>query len=62
MDWEIATPEQAIMMATLVPAISCKIDDKCGLIANGRDADFIVLNPNMDLEATYLDGVERYRV
>lgn len=60
-DWEIATPAQAIMMATLVPAISCKIDDKCGSIAQGRDADFIVLNPNMELDATYLDGVERYR-
>jgi N-acetylglucosamine-6-phosphate deacetylase len=60
-DWGIATPEQAIMMATLVPAISCKMDDKCGMIAKGRDADFIVLKPSMELEATYLDGVERYR-
>lgn len=61
-DWELATPEEAIMMATLVPAISCKIDDKCGMIRQGREADFIVLNPSMELEATYLDGVERYRV
>ncbi|MCA5013517.1 MULTISPECIES: N-acetylglucosamine-6-phosphate deacetylase [unclassified Enterococcus] len=60
-DWEIATPEQAIMMATLVPAVSCKIDDQCGMIAKGRDADFIVLEPTMELAATYLDGVERYR-
>jgi N-acetylglucosamine-6-phosphate deacetylase len=60
-DWGIATPEQAIMMATLVPAISCKMDDKCGMIAKGREADFIVLKPSMELEATYLDGVERYR-
>ncbi|MGC6768666.1 N-acetylglucosamine-6-phosphate deacetylase [Enterococcus sp. LJL128] len=60
-DWEIATPEQAVMMATLVPAVSCKIDDRCGMIASGREADFIVLNPSMELEATYLDGVERYR-
>mgnify|MGYP001224225486 CR=1 FL=1 len=60
-DWNIATPEEAIMMATYVPAVSCKIDDRCGMIAKGRDADFIVLNPDMELEATYLDGVERYR-
>lgn len=60
-DWGIATPAQAIMMASLVPAISCKIDDQCGMIANGRDADFIVLEPTMELAATYLDGVERYR-
>ncbi|MDH6365303.1 N-acetylglucosamine-6-phosphate deacetylase [Enterococcus sp. PF1-24] len=60
-DWGIAKPEEAIMMASLVPAISCKIDDKCGMIANGRAADFIVLEPDMELAATYLDGVERYR-
>lgn len=59
-DWNIATPEEAIMMATYVPAVSCKIDDHCGMIAKGRAADFIVLQPNMELEATYLDGVERY--
>ena len=56
-DWGIATPEQAVMMASYVPAVSCKIDDKCGMIAEGRAADFIVLETNMDLVATYLDGV-----
>lgn len=60
-DWGIATPEQAVMMATLIPAVSCKIDDECGVIAEGRDADFIVLNPAMELEATYLDGELRYQ-
>ncbi|MGX7162689.1 N-acetylglucosamine-6-phosphate deacetylase [Enterococcus massiliensis] len=59
-DWGIATPEQAVMMGSLVPAISCKIDDVCGSIAKNRAADFIVLNPDMTLSATYLDGVERY--
>lgn len=59
-DWGIATPEQAVMMASYVPAVSCKIDDKCGMIAEGRAADFIVLETNMDLVATYLDGVECY--
>ncbi|MGK0551578.1 N-acetylglucosamine-6-phosphate deacetylase [Enterococcus faecalis] len=60
-DWGIATPAQAIMMATLIPAISCKIDDNCGMIAKGRDADFIVLNPDMELAATYLNGQCRYQ-
>lgn len=60
-DWEIATPEQAVMMATLIPAISCNIDDKCGQIAYGREADFIVLAPDMELEATYLNGELRYQ-
>ncbi len=59
-DWGIATPEQAVLMATYVPAVSCKIDDTCGSISAGRDADFIVLNPDMTLSATYLDGEKRY--
>ncbi len=59
-DWGIATPEEAIMMGTQVPAISCKIDDKCGYIANGYDADFIVLDEDLMLHATYLDGEKRY--
>ncbi|MHC5374643.1 N-acetylglucosamine-6-phosphate deacetylase [Enterococcus sp. LJL120] len=59
-DWNIATPEEAIMMATYVPAVSCKIADQCGSIANGRAADFIALDKDMELVATYLDGVERF--
>lgn len=60
-DWGIATPEEAIRMATIVPAVSCQIDDICGSIEPGREADFIVLNENMELEATYLNGECRYR-
>jgi len=59
-DWNIATPEQAVTMGSLVPAISSNIDDSCGKIKKGRAADFIVLNPDMTLNATYLDGQERY--
>lgn len=59
-DWELAKPEEAVLMGSYVPAVSCNIADKCGQIKAGRDADFIVLNRDMTLEATYLDGVERY--
>lgn len=59
-EWGIATPEEAIMMATYVPAVSCQIDDVCGMIKEGRAADFIVLSDKLALEATYLDGVCRY--
>jgi N-acetylglucosamine-6-phosphate deacetylase len=59
-DWNIATPEEAIRMATLIPAISCKIEEECGQIKAGHDADFIVLDTKMNLQATYLDGVKRY--
>src|SRR5699024_7614175 len=61
-DWGIATPEQAVMMGSYVPAVSCKIDDTCGSIQKGRAADFIVLAPDMSLQATYLDGEKRYEV
>nr|AIA93073.1 CAZy families CE9 protein [uncultured Streptococcus sp.] len=44
MDWNLATPEEAIMMGSFVPAVSCHIDDVCGSIEAGRAADFIVLD------------------
>ena len=32
-----------------------------GAISPGRAADFIVLDTQMNLQATYLDGVQRYQ-
>lgn len=43
-------------MASLIPAISVGIDDKCGKIKEGHKADFIVLDKDFDLRATYLGG------
>jgi N-acetylglucosamine-6-phosphate deacetylase len=60
-EWGIATPAEAIYMASTAPAKSVQIDDECGMIAVGYAADFIVLNPALDLTATYLDGVCRYQ-
>lgn len=60
-DWEIATPQEALHMATLSPAQSVKIDDVCGKIAAGYPADFIVLNDALDLKATYIDGEKVYQ-
>ena len=59
-DWGIATPAEAIMMASLTPAKSVNIDDVCGQIKPGLSADFIVLDNDFDLVATYLDGEKRY--
>ena len=56
-DWSIVSAEQAIRMGTEVPARSAHIDDCCGFIAPGRRADFVVLNDDLTLDATYLDGV-----
>jgi N-acetylglucosamine-6-phosphate deacetylase, putative len=50
------------MMASLIPAKSVHIDDVCGQIKEGYDADFIVLDKDLGLVATYLDGQERFHV
>ncbi|PAE41324.1 N-acetylglucosamine-6-phosphate deacetylase [Bacillus sp. 7884-1] len=61
-NWGIATPEEAIYMASTAPAKSIGLDGECGKIAEGYAADFIVLNPDLDLIATYLDGICRYQI
>ena len=55
-DWGIATPAQAVYMATHAPAEANEIADVCGSIRAGRAADFVVLEPDMSLAATYLGG------
>ena len=57
-DWGIVTAEQALRMGSEVAARSAKIDHKCGFIKPGRDADFIVLEPDMTLVDTYVGGVK----
>jgi N-acetylglucosamine-6-phosphate deacetylase len=59
--WGIATPSEAVYMASTIPAKSVNIDNECGKIAKGYPADFIVLDPSMELIATFLDGICRYR-
>lgn len=60
-DWNIATEEEAVTMGSYVPAKSSKIADKCGSITPGHDADFIILDDDMSLSETYLDGESRYK-
>ncbi|WP_125713411.1 N-acetylglucosamine-6-phosphate deacetylase [Companilactobacillus kedongensis] len=60
-DWNIATDEEAVTMGSYVPAKSSKIADKCGSITPGHDADFIILDDDMSLSETYLDGESRYQ-
>ncbi|KHD45938.1 N-acetylglucosamine-6-phosphate deacetylase [Streptococcus hongkongensis] len=55
-EWGLASPEEAVKMATLVPAISVGIDDVCGQIKEGYAADFIILSKDLHLQATFLDG------
>jgi N-acetylglucosamine-6-phosphate deacetylase len=56
MSWGIVTAEQAIRMASEVPARSCGIADRCGAILPGRDADLVVLDPSLNLVETYVGG------
>lgn len=60
-DWGIATPAQAVYMATQAPAEANEIADVCGSIRAGRAADFVVLEPDMTLAETYLGGESVYK-
>jgi N-acetylglucosamine-6-phosphate deacetylase len=55
-NWGIVTAEQAIRMATEVPARSCGIGNRCGAILPGRAADLVVFDSDMRLVETYVDG------
>lgn len=55
-DWEIADIFEAIQMASLIPAKSVGIDNVCGKLHEGYAADFIVLDYDMNLEKTFLNG------
>ena len=59
-DWGLVSPADALRMASLTPAKSVGIDDVCGRIAPGYEADFIVVSEQLELEATYLNGELRY--
>lgn len=59
-DWNIATVKEAIDMASVQAAKSVGIDNECGILKEGRDADFIVLDKDLVLNHTYLDGNLRY--
>lgn len=60
-DWNIATIEESIRMASIIPAESCGIEDKCGSLTAGHDADFIVIDSQLNLEETYLNGERVYK-
>lgn len=59
--WKIATPFEAIQMASQVPAISVGIEDRAGIIDIGRSADLVILDENLNVQATYIDGKLKYK-
>lgn len=60
-DWGLATPAEAIKMASYVPAVSVGLENKCGSIQATHAADFIVLDTALNLCETYLDGNSVYK-
>lgn len=55
-NWGICSLPDALMMATQIPAQSAEIADVCGKIETGLAADFIVIDPALELSETYVDG------
>lgn len=60
-DWNISTLEDAIKMATYIPALSCNIDNVCGSMCQGMSADFIVIDDNFNIHETYINGICKYK-
>lgn len=59
-DWDIASILEAIQMASLVPAKSVGIDDVCGKLAVGYEADFVLFDFDLNLLRTYINGERRF--
>lgn len=53
--------EKAVHMASLNPAKMLDIDDKKGSIAVGKDADFIILDSQLNVRYTYIRGKNLYK-
>ena len=49
-------PEDAVRAASLNPARAAGIADSCGVIADGRCADFLLVDRDFNLRAVYIDG------
>ncbi|WP_265458444.1 N-acetylglucosamine-6-phosphate deacetylase [Enterococcus sp. HY326] len=59
--WDLTSVEEAIRMASYVPAVSVGIENQCGSIQKGHEADFIVITPAVELKETYLNGQSVYK-
>ena len=54
--WGMVSASQALRMASEIPARSVGMDDRCGVIVQGRPADLVVMDQDMTLVETYLGG------
>lgn len=60
-NWDIATLKEAIDMGSKYPARSVGLDNECGILQIGIDADFIVLDKNLVLLKTFINGELKYQ-
>lgn len=58
-NWKIASIEEAILFATYNPSRSLNLSHY-GEIKKGLPADFTVLDKNLNVVATYIDGIKKY--
>lgn len=58
--WGIASEHDAVNMASIVPARSLGLEEKIGSIAQGKAADLNILDSDLKLLATYIDGERRF--
>ena len=60
-DWHLVSPDEAIRMASEVPARACGLGDVAGALVPGRPADLVVFDRSLDLRATYVAGEVAYQ-
>ena len=53
--------KDAVRMASLTPATILGLSDRLGMIADGRDADLVVLNSDLSVRMTIVEGTVVYQ-
>lgn len=51
--------EDAVACVTMNPAKEIGVYDRCGSISVGKDADFVLLDENLNVKAVYVNGVKQ---
>lgn len=51
--------EDAVACASVNPAKEIGIYDRCGSISDGKDADFVLLDDNLNVKAVYVNGKQQ---
>ena len=59
-EWGLLTPFEAVKAASYNPAKSVGKENEFGQLKEKMPADFIVLDNDMNLILTYVDGVKKY--